>query len=88
MPSIHTSLLIAIPAGVGQMLPGLCNASVFQYIPIRPPENPVSASPATAFETKGESNAAPVAISAAASSRRNVVAGTVFTIGNAPAAIP
>ena len=40
MPSIQTSLLIAIPAGVGQTLPGLCSVSVRQYIAIEPSGEP------------------------------------------------
>ena len=55
MPSIHTSLLTAMPAGVGQTLPGLCRAGVRASMARSEPENPVSAAPASAFGTKGAS---------------------------------
>jgi len=39
MPSIQTSLLMPMPAGVGQTLRGLCRAGVRRYIAVRAAEN-------------------------------------------------
>ena len=74
MPSNQTSLLTAVPGRSGQMLPGLRMPGTRAYRPMRAPEKPVRAAPATAGETKGARRAAPVAISPAASAR----AGTAW----------
>ena len=58
MPSIQTSLLTAVPAGVGHTLFGLCMAGVRRYIVTSPPENAVNAAPARRFGTTGVSNGA------------------------------
>src|SRR5580658_7819824 len=67
IPSIQTSLLTAVPAWLGQMLPGLRNVGVRAYRARSAPENPVSAAPASAAGTNGTSRADPTAISPAAS---------------------
>src|SRR3954451_16759649 len=71
MPSIQESFAMPIPAGVGQMLPGLCIAGVRKYMVSRLPENAVSAAPATPAGTTGASSSAPVTISAVESRRTN-----------------
>ena len=63
MPSIQTSLLTAVPAGVGHTLFGLCMAGVRRYIVTSPPKKAESAAPASRFGTTGVSNAAPRPIS-------------------------
>jgi len=87
MPSIHTSLLTAIPAGAGQTLPGLRRAGVRAYMVSSEPENPVRAAPATAFETKGARRSAPVRTSPAANTLRKRSGGIDLRKGKAPAAM-
>lgn len=53
MPGIQTSLLMAMPACVGQMLPDSCRAGVRQYIASSDPEKAVRAAPATLVGTTG-----------------------------------
>jgi hypothetical protein len=88
MPSIQTSLLTAVPAGVGQMLPGLRIVGVRQYIVSNDPEKPVRTAPATLSGSSGVRRTAPTASSLAARMRRNFAAGMAFSNGKAFAAVP
>ena len=81
MPSSQTSLAMASPSGVGERLPGLRIPGVRRYRPRRPPEKAVSAAPATAVGTNGDSRSAPMAISPLARPCANCCGGTFFRKG-------
>lgn len=87
MPSIQTSLLTAMPAGVGHTLPDFRSAGVLAYMARSEPENPVRAQPARTLGTKGAKRSEPVTISPAASNLRNRSGGIDLRNGNAPAAM-
>src|SRR2546428_7540348 len=88
MPTIHTSLLTPVPAGVGHTLPGLCNEGVRRYMVTRLPAKAVRDAPANLLGTNGAKRIVPRPISAAARALRNLAGGILARNGKAPAATP
>lgn len=75
MPTIQMSLLTAIPARVGQKLPGSWRDGVRRYMVISAPLKKVRTNPAILLGI-GAISKAPVTISPMANIRRNLAGGT------------